>query len=101
MTLSPTAQTAVNAYGGANLWQSYKYIEAEVSVSGLAFALKRRPFFEHAKIRMEIGRPYSRITPIGKVKNISGIMESGNVRLENEDGIIIDERKNARSYFPY
>ncbi len=41
--LSLTAQKAIEAYGGAMLWQNSKYLEAIVSVKGLAFTLKRRP----------------------------------------------------------
>ena len=73
--LSLAANKAIKAYGGTELWQSHKFIEAEVSVKGLAFTLKRRPFFEHAKIIMEIRKPFSKITPIGKDKNISGILD--------------------------
>ena len=99
--ISQTAKKAIDAYGGAALWQSYKYIEAEVSVRGLAFRLKHRPFFEHAKIKMEIQRPFSKITPIGKEKNISGILDGSTVRLENSDNTVITERKNARNFFHF
>lgn len=101
MNLSLSAQRAIDAYGGAGLWENSKYIEAEVSVKGLAFTLKRRPFFEHAKIKMEINRPYSKLTPIGKSENISGVLDGHDVRLENEKGEVLAERKNARNYFPY
>jgi hypothetical protein len=101
MNLSPTAQHAIDAYGGSDLWKSHKFIEAEVSVKGLAFTLKRRTFFEHAKIKMEIARPFSKITPIGKDKFISGVLEGKDVRIENADGEIISERINARDFFPY
>jgi len=99
--LSITAKNAIEVYGGEKLWQNSKYIEAEVSVKGLAFMLKRRPFFEHAKIQMEIGRPFSRITPIGKDKIISGILEGNDVRLEDVNRKIIAERKNAREFFSF
>lgn len=99
--LSLTAQKAVEAYGGIELWQNAKYIEAEVSVKGFAFTLKRRPFFDHAKIKMDIERPYSKLSPIGKKKSVSGILDGQDVRLENENNEIIAERKNARQYFSF
>jgi hypothetical protein len=99
--LSVTAKKAIEASGGVALWQNSKYLEAEVSVKGLAFNLKRRPYFEHAKIVMEIGRPFSKLTPIGKNKNISGVLNGHNVWLEDENGKIISERKNARDFFPF
>lgn len=99
--LSLTARKAIDAYGGSKLWQNTKYIEAEISVRGLLFTLKLRPFFNHAIIKMEIGRPFSKLTPIGKDKNISGVLDGNNVWLEDQNGAIIAERKNARDYFPY
>lgn len=101
MNVSPTVQRAIDAYGGLDLWKNHKFIEAEVSVKGLAFILKRRPFFERAIIKMEIARPFSILTPIGKNKSISGVLDGNEVRLENTQGMIIAERKNPRSLFPY
>jgi hypothetical protein len=94
------AQKTLNAYGGRELWTKSKKIEAEVSVHGLAFTLKRRPFFKQAKIVMDIARPYSRLTPIGKEAGTTGVLDGHDVRLENQHGEIISERKDARSYFP-
>jgi len=94
------AEKALNAYGGREVWTESKRIEAEVSVHGLAFTLKRRPFFKHAKIAMDIARPYSRLTPIGKEAGITGVLDGHDVRLEDQHGEIISERKDARSYFP-
>ena len=39
MNLSLTAHKAITAYGGIELWENMKFIEAEVSVRGLAFTL--------------------------------------------------------------
>ena len=99
--LSLTANKAIEFYGGKELWKNSLSIEAVVSVTGLAFTLKRRPFFHFAKIKMEIGKPISRITPIGKDKNITGILNEGDVRLEDEKGNLISERKDARKYFGF
>ncbi len=101
MILSNTAQLAINAHGGASLWKRFKYVEAEVSVKGLAFKLKRRPPFEHAKIKMEIARPFSTITPIGKDNSLSGVLDGNDVRIVNSEGTVVAERKNARDFFPY
>jgi len=99
--LSLTAKKAIDAYGGVELWQKAKYIEAIVSAKGFAFTLKQRPILDHAKIIMEIKRPFSKLTPIGKNKSITGVLDGLNVRLEDKDGNIIAERKNAKEYFPY
>lgn len=99
--LSLTAKKAIEAYGGVELWKKSKFLEAEVSVKGLAFTLKRRPFFDHSNIKMEIERPFCKLTPIGKNKSVSGFLEGRDVKLENENNEVIAERKNAREYFPF
>ncbi len=99
MNLSETAEKAINFYGGCTLWQSAKYLTAQVNVSGLAFTLKRRPFFYHTKLVEEIHRPFSTLTPIGRDPYITGVLDGHDVRLENEYGKIISKRKNARDFF--
>ena len=98
--ISKTILKAVEAYGGKELWSQYKYIEAELSASGLAFILKWRPYFNHATIKMEISKPYSKITPIGKDPKISGILDGNDVRLVNSNGVTLKEAKNIRTKFP-
>lgn len=101
MKLSLTAQKAITAYGGIELWENMKFIEAEVSARGLAFTLKRRPLFDHAIITMDIRKSFSKLAPIGKSKDITGVLDGQNVRLENEKGQTIAERDNARQFFPF
>ena len=57
--LSLTANKAIEFYGGKELWKNSLSIEAVVSVTGLAFSLKRRRFFDFAIIKLEIGKPIS------------------------------------------
>jgi len=98
--MNQIAQKAIEAYGGHDRWEKAKFLEAEFSVDGLAFTLKRRPPFKRARITMEMARPFSRITPIGKNPDITGILDGPDVRLENSSGEVIQTRKNARQYFP-
>ena len=99
MKLTETAEKAIAAYGGRTLWESAKTLETEISASGLAFTLKRRPFFHHARMVLDVHRPFSTLTPIGRSPAITGILEGLDVRLENEEGKVISERRNARDYF--
>jgi hypothetical protein len=41
------------------------------------------------------------LTPIGKNKNIMGVLEGFDVRLEKENGEVVSTRTNAWQYFPY
>ena len=98
--MNQTAEKAVAAYGGKELWTKAKRIEAEVSVHGWAFTLKGRPFFKHAKIEMDVARPFSKLTPIGKRANITGVLDGHDVHLEDSNGKVVEERKAARRFFP-
>ena len=99
MTLKETAEKAIAAYGGRALWQNAKRVEVEMSASGLAFTLKGRPFFRHAKMVLDVHRPFSSLTPIGRNPAVTGVLDALDVRLEDEQGKVIAERRNARDYF--
>ncbi len=99
MTLKVTAEKAIAAYGGRKLWQNAKRVEVEMSASGLAFTLKRRPFFHHARMVLDVHRPFSSLTPIGRNHAVTGVLDGLDVRLEDEQGKVIAERRNARDYF--
>lgn len=99
MTLTKTAEKAIAAYGGRKLWQNAKRVEVEMSASGLAFTLKRRPFFHHARMVLDAHRPFSTLTPIGRNPAVTGVLDCLDVRLEDEHGKVIADRRNARDYF--
>ncbi|NTW70077.1 MAG: hypothetical protein HGB23_09565 [Chlorobiaceae bacterium] len=99
MPISSTAEKAIAAYGGREFWQNAKMLEVELSAKGLAFTLKRRPFFNHAKMVLDVHRPYSSLIPIGLDPALKGVLDGPDVRLENADGQVIAERKGARDYF--
>ncbi|MEI7707361.1 MAG: hypothetical protein WCI90_03755 [Chlorobium sp.] len=99
MRLTETAEKAIAAYGGRTLWESAKTLETEISASGLAFTLKRRPFFHHARMVLDVHRPFSTLSPIGRNPAITGVLDGLDVRLESDDGKVIAERRNARDYF--
>ena len=95
-----TAQKAIEAYGGLERWAGVDRLEAQFSAWGLAFTLKRRPQFKRVKLSMDVDRPHSRITPIGKDPDITGVLDGPDVYLENGAGEVVRERKNARRFFP-
>lgn len=97
----PLIEKVINAYGGAEAWNTHTRLVAEVSVKGLAFTLKRRKPFERALLEMELHRPYSRILPIGREPDVWGVMDGNEVRLESLDGQCLQKRINPHTYFPY
>jgi hypothetical protein len=98
--MNQTLKKTIDAYGGKETWTKAKSLKAEFSARGLAFILKQRPQFRRARVTMDIARPFSRITPIGKNWDISGVLDGQDVHLESANGEVIRERKNARQYFP-
>jgi hypothetical protein len=98
--LTDTARFALDVYGGVRMWELAASIEAEVSAYGLAFVLKGRPPLAGARISMDVHRPYSRITPIGRDPGISGVLCGSETRLEASDGTVVSSRPSARGYFP-
>jgi hypothetical protein len=97
--MNPTIEKVIDAYGGESLWKQSKNIEAIISVRGWAFVLKRRPYFDHVHVFMSVDKPYSSITPIGKNKDLTGVLDGNDVRLEDSKGNTISHRANARNYF--
>ncbi|MCB1139417.1 MAG: hypothetical protein KDK23_11705 [Leptospiraceae bacterium] len=99
-SLTQTAEMALAAYGGRKRWQSLDRIEAEVSVRGLAFAMKSRPFFRRARLDMKVHNPESSIHPIGKDAAVAGVLRNGDVELRR-NGELLAQRNNARAAFSH
>ncbi len=98
--MKPTLQKAMEAYGGQTLWKQATAIQATFSANGLAFKIKQRPPFREAELWMEVHRPYSRISPIGKDPEVVGVLDGDTVRLETKAGEVLAKRHNPRRCFP-
>lgn len=98
--VSTTAQNAIAAYGGDHFWSNASKITAQVSAHGLAFMMKGRPSFRRASLEMDVHRPVSRITPIGRTPGVSGVLSGRDVWLEGPDGSVLAVRTDARTHFP-
>lgn len=99
-TLSETAARAVATYGGQALWRQARWVTATVSVRGLAFVLKQRPFFRHATLRVAVPHCWSRLQPIGRRSGVAGVLDGDDVYLADQEGQLLAERERARGYFP-
>jgi len=94
-----TRKAAIDAYGGEKLWTETRSIEAEISVKGLAFIMKMRPYFNRVTVYVDVHTPYCKIIPIGSKEGIAGVLCGQNVWLENARGEVIAKRDNARASF--
>jgi hypothetical protein len=100
MTLSKTAERALEAYGGADLWKRAVAVNSTLSARGLAFRIKWQKPFLRAKARFEVAVPRARIQPIDSEGN-TGVLDGHNVAIEGRDGEMLETRASARQYFPY
>jgi hypothetical protein len=89
---------AVAAHGG-EAYDAAAEIEVDVSCSGWAFVLKRqRGAFDGFTGTVSTAEPRVILDPY-REPGRRGVLEHGNVRIEDEDGQTVLERENPRSYF--
>ncbi len=100
MSQNQLLERVIGAHGGAEIWQSSKTIKAVVSARGLAFTLKRRPFFKNAAIELKLDSTDCTLLPIGRNPSIAGKISGANTMLLNKSGDVIETRENSRSFFP-
>jgi hypothetical protein len=99
--MNTTIEKAINAYGGIDLWQKSKFIEATFSTHGLAFPLKQRPAFRQATLKLDINKPICQIRTIDNKKSIETVLNGQDVYLTDNEGVVTRERKAARQYFSH
>ncbi len=92
-------ERVIEAYGGEARWRAATAVEVTFSAWGWAFRLKWQASFKSAHARFEIDQPRVRITPVGRGGH-TGILDGQDVRIEDEQGKVVDSRSGARSYFP-
>jgi hypothetical protein len=93
--LSPTARTALDAYGGEEIWRRAVRVEASVSVRGWVLRLKGRTPFRHAQVGVRVAEPAGSIEPIDREGN-RGVVEGHRVWIESRAGGVIESRHGAR-----
>jgi len=96
--LSPTAQRALDAYGGEARWRAASEIHLVLSAGGLAFRLKWQPPLVRARQVLAVHEPRVRCAGIDRAGD-TGVLEGQDVRLEAPDGRPLEARRDARSFF--
>jgi|SRR5579864_6824855 len=99
VALTATAERALRAYGGAEVWNQAHMIEADITMSGIAFLLKGQITPPRAHITTDIQRPYARITPIDEDGN-TGILDGFKVALVAPNGEVLASRENVKAAHP-
>src|SRR5690242_1580281 len=92
---SATAQRAISAYGGADVWTNAARVEADITLSGLLFRIKRRVSPAHAHIVTDIKTPHAVISPIDNGGH-TGTLAGFSVTLASPGGHVVETRQDAR-----
>ncbi len=89
----------IDAHGGVDFWNGIEALEAEISVSGLLFAFKRRPVLDHVKVTAYAHQPRFVFHDFPS-RGLSGELAGGEeVRVVSRDGEIVQKRNDPRSAF--
>jgi hypothetical protein len=93
---------AVDAYGGEARWRAATGVDALISMGGFLLKLKGHPpeSLRELHTHTEIERPLVRVEPIDSAGNV-GVLDGHTLRLERPNGDIVEERPDARRFFPY
>jgi hypothetical protein len=99
LKLTPTAERAIRALGGAELWLGAERIEAVVCVTGLAWWLKMRRPVPSTHLRLSLSVPYARLDPVDR-SGLVGVLDGDDARLEDREGRVVATRTHAGRFFP-
>jgi hypothetical protein len=90
---------AIEAHGGQERFEATERVSADLRASGLAFSLRfQRGAFARFTHTVSTKEPRAVLAPHpGQGKR--GVLENGDVRIETDNGKVIEERKNARAAF--
>jgi hypothetical protein len=96
------AARVFEAYGGEARWRNATSVEARISMGGMLLKLKGHPerSLRDMRTQTQLDRPHVRVEPIDERGNV-GVLEGHDLRLEAPTGTVLEERRNARSLFPY
>lgn len=94
----PLAQQMLDVYGGEDRWRAATAVEARLTIGGSLFRWKRRleGYWPSVQIRVETAGPRTRFDPIDRVGDVA-VLDGHNVRIERPDGLLVEERLNART----
>lgn len=94
------AEQAIAAHGGAELWGGAKEIGIRISSGGLAFASKLQGrAVRGAEARVSTSAQHVVIAPYPRAGERGVLEADGTVRIETDDGVLVQQRANARAAF--
>jgi hypothetical protein len=95
MTMHPLLERAVEAAGGLERWRRVREIRATVSTGGLAFLGRLRGPKHHLKVSASPTEPHAVFSPFPSAGH-HGVFDHSGVRVETENGRIVQQRERPR-----
>src|SRR5438445_3435983 len=93
-------ERAISAHGGRQLWESAREVSVRVSSGGLAFASKLQgSAVRDVEARVSTRGQHVTFTPYPRAGRRGILDEDGSVRIETEEGEVLERREHARDAF--
>ncbi|MFZ5571486.1 MAG: hypothetical protein ACOZF0_13880 [Thermodesulfobacteriota bacterium] len=89
----------IEAHGGADGWHCLEALEADISVWGLLFTMKRRPVLDHVTVRANTKMPRFAFLDFPGPGQTGELIGDEEVRILSGDGGILQRRERPRSFF--
>jgi hypothetical protein len=92
-------ERAIEAHGGWDVWHRRSSFEVELEAGGVAWPLRlrRRPGLLRGRVRT--AEPWTTVSGFPRA-GLRGVFEPERVRIEDEDGRVVAERRDPRAAFP-
>ena len=94
-------QEAIEAHGGASLWNAFIGIEAEISAWGFLFTLKRRHALRHLRVWASTHEPRFVFHDFPRQGLRAELIGDEEVRLLDDSGEVLERRVQPRRAFPW
>jgi hypothetical protein len=97
--MTDVVRRIIETHGGEEYWRSLEGLEAEVSVRGLLFTLKRVPLMKHVRVRLQTALPESETFDHPTEGLVTVFRGDDRVELRNASGVVVQMREKPRAFF--
>ena len=97
--MTDVVRRIIETHGGEDYWRSLETLEAEVSIRGLLFTLKRVPLMTHVCVRLQTSLPESETFDHPAAGLVTVFRGDDRVELRNASGDVVQMREKPRAFF--
>ena len=99
LDLPALVRDVIAAHGGMALWSGLEALEADISVWGLLFTMKRQPVMNHVRVRASTRKPRFTFLDFPHPGQAGEFMGDEEVRVVDSTGKVVAGRAHPRSAF--